>query len=140
VGLLFRQMTAMKIPQQYFSRQDEITESFLREMNKHIDDFMAGTVEDMFHLKDITNIMCLHPIHVTNVIKLKTGFHPCYFYEMRILNEAKKLLQDFSLTIGDVATRLTYDNSNFTKFFKQYAGITPSEYRRQLAEGKLLNL
>ncbi|SFD59698.1 AraC-type DNA-binding protein [Chitinophaga sp. CF118] len=115
------------------NRQAEITASFLEEMNKHIDDFMAGRVEEMFHLKDIAGIMCLHPVHISNVIKLHTGFHPCHFYEQRIVEEAKKLLSDNTLTIGDVATRLTYDKSNFTKFFKQYEGMTPTVYRSLLS-------
>ncbi|WP_090102815.1 AraC family transcriptional regulator [Chitinophaga sp. CF118] len=123
----------MKLPQKYMNRQAEITASFLEEMNKHIDDFMAGRVEEMFHLKDIAGIMCLHPVHISNVIKLHTGFHPCHFYEQRIVEEAKKLLSDNTLTIGDVATRLTYDKSNFTKFFKQYEGMTPTVYRSLLS-------
>ena len=123
----------MKIPQKYMNRQAEITASFLREMNKHLDDFMAGRVEEMFHLKDLAAIICLHPVHVSNVIKLYTGFHPCHFYELRILEEAKKLLSDPALSISDVAERLTYDKSNFTKFFKEYAGTTPTAYRKQLA-------
>lgn len=122
----------MNIPQKYITRQAEITESFLREMNKHIDDFMAGRVEEMFHLKDIASIMCLHPVHVSNVIKLHTGLHPCYFYEQRIIKEAKKLLANSDLSITEVAGRLTYDKSNFTKFFKHYEGITPTEYRKSL--------
>jgi AraC-like DNA-binding protein len=123
----------MKIPQKYMNRQAEITASFLQEMNKHLDDFMAGRVEEMFHLKDLAAIICLHPVHVSNVIKLYTGFHPCHFYELRILEEAKKLLSDPALSISDVAERLTYDKSNFTKFFKEYAGTTPTAYRKQLA-------
>ena len=123
-----------KIPLKYLNRQDEITMLFLKEMNKHLDDFMAGRVEEMFHLKDIAGMMFLHPVHVSNVIKINTGHHPCYFYELRIIEEAKKLLADLSLTISAVAGRLTYDKSNFTKFFKQYAGITPTEYRNRLTK------
>lgn len=122
----------MKVPEQYLSRQAEITALFLELMNKHLDDFMAGDVEEMFHLKDIARLMYLHPVHVTNVIKLYTGYHPCHFYELRILEEAKKLLDDPRLTISGVASRLTYDKSNFTKFFKQYAGKTPTAYRQEL--------
>jgi transcriptional regulator GlxA family with amidase domain len=101
-------------------------------MNKHIDDFMAGRVEEMFHLKDLARIMCLHPVHISNVIKLHTGFHPCHFYELRIAQEAKTLLSDFTLSVSDVANRLTYDTSNFTKFFKEYGGMTPTAYRKSL--------
>lgn len=123
----------MKLPQKYINRQAEITESFIRELNRHMDDFMAGRVEEMFHIKDIARIMCLHPVHVSNVVKLYTGKHPCYFYEQRILNEAKGLLANPALTIGEVAFRLTYDTSNFTKFFKELEGMTPSQYRKRLA-------
>ncbi len=123
----------MKIPQKYLSRQAEITESFMQVMNKHMDDFMAGRVAEMFHIKDIASIMCLHPVHISNVIKLYTGFHPCHFYELRILREAKALLSDPALSISNVASRLTYDTSNFTKFFKEFEGITPTEYRKKLS-------
>ncbi len=123
----------MKIPQKYLSRQAEITESFLQVMNKHMDDFMAGRVAEMFHIKDIASIMCLHPVHISNVIKLHTGFHPCHFYELRIMQEAKTLLADPTLSISNVASRLTYDTSNFTKFFKEFEGITPTEYRKKLS-------
>jgi len=123
----------MKIPQKYISRQAEITASFIYELNKHMDDFMAGTVEEMFHIKDIAGIMCLHPVHVSNVIKLHTGLHPCYFYEQRIVKEAKALLANPDLSINDVASRLTYDPSNFTKFFKELENMTPSQYRRNIA-------
>lgn len=122
----------MKVPKKYLNRQAEITELFLQEMNKHIDDFMAGRVEEMFHLKDLARIMCLHPVHISNVIKLHTGFHPCHFYELRIAQEAKTLLSDFTLSVSDVANRLTYDTSNFTKFFKEYGGMTPTAYRKSL--------
>jgi len=123
----------MKIPQKYLSRQAEITESFMQVMNKHMDDFMAGRAAEMFHIKDIASIMCLHPVHISNVIKLYTGFHPCHFYELRILREAKALLSDPALSISNVASRLTYDTSNFTKFFKEFEGITPTEYRKKLS-------
>ncbi|MGY4538092.1 AraC-like DNA-binding protein [Mucilaginibacter sp. UYNi724] len=124
----------MKVPYQYLSRQAEITELFLKVLDEHIDDFMAGRVEEMFHIKDIASIMCLHPVHVSSVIKLHTGLAPCHFYEQRIFKEAKQLLAEHGLSINDIAIRLTYDPSNFTKFFKEFSGITPSAYRKWLLE------
>lgn len=123
----------MEFPKKYLNRQAEITEHFMQVMNAHMDDFMAGRVEQMCELRDIAAVMCLHPVHVTNVIKAHTGHHPCYFYELRILDEAKQLLNDHTLSIADVARRLTYDSSNFTKWFKRYNGNTPKEFRNQLA-------
>ena len=124
---------ATKIPQNYLSRQAEITQLFLLVMNQHMDDFMAGRAQEMVHIRELASRMCLHPVHVSNVIKLHTGFHPCHFYELRIVQEARNLLADSSLAVGEVASRLTYDTSNFTKFFKTYAGLTPTEYRKTLS-------
>jgi AraC-like DNA-binding protein len=123
----------MNIPQKHANRQEEITDLFLQVMNKHLDDLVAGRSEKLISLKEIASEMCLHPVHVTNVVKLHTGHHPCHFYELRILEEAKKLLANSALTITEIAYRLTYDKSNFTKFFKHYQGVTPSEYRRSLS-------
>lgn len=126
-----------KIPVKYLNRQKEITDNFLYQMNKHMDEFMAGSVEEMISLKEIAGMMYLHPVHISNVIKLYTGFHPCHFYELRVLSEAKKLLADHSLTISEVANRLTYDNSNFTKYFKEYTGMTPTAYRKMISDQNL---
>jgi AraC family transcriptional regulator of adaptative response / methylphosphotriester-DNA alkyltransferase methyltransferase len=122
----------MRIPPQYLNRQAEISESFLQVMNQRMDDFMAGRLEEMGHIKDIAGVLCLHPTHVSAIVKAHTGHHPCYFFEQRILREAKTLLADPAATVSSVASRLTYDASNFAKFFKQYEGLTPSDYRRQL--------
>ena len=122
----------MQLPQKYHGRQAEITDFFIRAMNQRMDDFMAGRVEEMGHIRDIAGVMCLHPTHVSTIVKAHTGHHPCYFFEQRILREAKTLLADPAASVSSVAGRLTYEASNFAKFFKEYEGITPSEYRRQL--------
>ncbi|RFM31635.1 helix-turn-helix domain-containing protein [Chitinophaga silvisoli] len=124
----------MNIPEKYESRQAEITGLFLEILNRYMDDFIAGRMEEMVSLKQIAAELFLHPIHVTNVIKLHTGYHPCHYYEIRILEEARKLLADPELTITEVAHKLTYDKSQFTKFFRKYQGMTPSAYRSTLAK------
>ncbi|PZR20001.1 MAG: hypothetical protein DI539_12215 [Flavobacterium psychrophilum] len=43
-------------------------------------------------------------------------------------------MSDSHITVTDVASRLTYDKSNFTKFFKHYEGITPTEFRKSIME------
>jgi len=121
-----------QIPDNYISRKEEITAQFMQVLNDHLDDFMAGRAMKMYELKDIAKIMCLHPVHISNVVKLHTGHHACYFYERRILEEAKKLLADPSLSIKNIAHKLDYDVSNFTKFFKRFTGETPSSYRKSL--------
>lgn len=66
-----------KIPE----RKAEILARFKQILESHIDDFMAGRVDKMYELKEIADIICLHPVHLSKVIKLETGHHACYFYE-----------------------------------------------------------
>ena len=101
-------------------------------LNNHLDDFLLGKVEKMFEIKEIAAIVGIHPVHLSKVIKMQTGHHACYFYEQRILEEAKKLLSETALPIGEIARRLDYDVSNFTKFFKRFANTTPSAFRKSL--------
>ena len=122
-----------KIPDVYISRKAEIVARFKQVLESHMNDFMAGRVSKMYELKELADIICLHPVHLSKVIKLETGHHACYFYEQRILLEAKQLLADPVLSIGSIAHTLDYDVSNFTKFFKRFTGITPSSYRKTLA-------
>ncbi|PSL44807.1 AraC-like DNA-binding protein [Chitinophaga niastensis] len=120
------------LPQKYQSRKAEITETFIAAVNKHIDQIVDGSVDHMYHIKDIAGLMFIHPVHLSNTIKLHTGNAPCYFFEKRLMDEAKKMLGNPLMTITDIAARLTFDNSNFTKFFKRFEGVTPSQYRQNL--------
>lgn len=122
-----------KLPELPTSRKAEIVAQFKQILDSHLNDFMAGRVDKMYELKEIADIICLHPVHLSKVIKEETGHHACYFYEQRILLEAKKLLADTTLPIKTIAHKLDYDDSNFTKFFKRFAGLTPSLYRKSIS-------
>ena len=113
-------------------RSEEIFKDYLHLLDRHLEDVLAGDVEEMFELREIASRLFIHPTHLSNVIKDLTGKHPCFFYEHKILDIAKELLQNPDNSINEVARRLTYDPSNFTKWFKTYAGISPSQYRKQL--------
>lgn len=123
---------AKKIPANYLNRKEEIATQFIEIVNKHLDDFLAGRAGKMLELNEIAQIMCLHPGHVSQIVKLQTGHHACHIYEQRILSVAKEMLADPALSISTIAHRLDYDTSNFTKFFKRFTGQTPSIYRKSL--------
>jgi AraC family transcriptional regulator of adaptative response / methylphosphotriester-DNA alkyltransferase methyltransferase len=122
------------LPEGTISRGAEMLAQFKQVLDRHLDDFLAGRTEKMYELQEIAAILCVHPVHLSKVIRLETGHHACYFYEQRILLEAKKLLATTTLPIGAIAHKLDYDVSNFTKFFKRFAGLTPSSYRKSIAQ------
>jgi AraC family transcriptional regulator of adaptative response / methylphosphotriester-DNA alkyltransferase methyltransferase len=46
-----------------------------------------------------------------------------------------------NIPIKQVAFKLTFDASNFTKFFKRFEGVTPKEYKeRVLSEPEFAEL
>lgn len=120
-----------KIPVKILARQHEITAVFIREMEKHLDDIVNGRAEEMLEIRDIAQLMHIHPTHLSNTIKLTTGKAPCFFFEERIMKIAREKLLDPSNSIADIAVLLTFDPSNFTKFFKRFEGVTPSQYRER---------
>jgi len=76
----------------------------------------------------------------TNKNKLKAVFKDTFGVTMgeyclaRRMREAQQLLLEASLTIAQVAERVGYEHqSSFTAAFKQYAGMSPREYRRHRA-------
>ena len=54
---------------------------------------------------------------------------PCEIYEEKLMNIAKELILTTNLSIADIARQLTFDPSNFGKFFKHFAGVTPKQFR-----------
>lgn len=118
--------------QKLLPRPHEITAAFHRELDKHLADIVSGRERRMFEIRDFAAILHIHPTHLTNTIKYATGRTPCDFYENRILEIAKQLLSESNVPINEVAYALTYDPSNFTKFFKRFAGVTPKQFREQV--------
>ncbi|RKS18404.1 AraC-like DNA-binding protein [Flavobacterium endophyticum] len=124
------------IPKKILARQNEITADFLKEIDKHLLDILEGRATEMFEIRDLAAQLFIHPTHLSNTIKLVTGKAPCFFFEEKIMVIAKSMLEENKLSIGQIATLLTFDPSNFTKFFKRFAGLTPKQYREQVLEEK----
>ena len=124
-------MATPKVPQKIAARQHEITDAFMNILDRHLADVVAGRVTEMYEIRDLADQMNIHPTHLSNTIRLTTGQAPCYFFERKIMAIARDLLQDPHRSIADVAANLTYDPSNFTKFFKRFAGVTPKQFREE---------
>ena len=111
------------------SRQREIVKDYLKFLDAHIDSLKQGNEERAFEIADFANMMHMHPVHLSNTIRAVTGQSTCSLYEERLVKISKELLQAGKLSIKQIAIRLTYDPSNFTKFFKHFVGMTPEQFR-----------
>jgi len=125
-------MPTTPIPKKILARQHEIMADFLREVDRHLADIVAGRATEMFEVRDLAERLHIHPTHLSNTFKQATGHSPCFFFEERLMQVSRQLLLDPRRSVADVAANLTYDPSNFTKFFKRFQGCTPKQYREQV--------
>ena len=113
-------------------RQKEIVKQYTAALDKHILELKAGEVEVMYEIRDFASLLHIHPVHLTNTIKEVTGKSACDLFEDRLVVLSKEMIATSSLSIGEIARQLTYDPSNFVKFFKKFTGMTPKKYRDSL--------
>lgn len=113
-------------------RQREITADYMMAVDKHLEDILANRVLDMYEIRDFADDMHIDARHLSNTIKLVTGQAPCYFYEEKIMDIARRQLRETNVSVSEIAIRLTYDPSNFVKFFKRFEGTTPKKYREKM--------
>lgn len=114
------------------SRPEEIHQEFLALIDRHLDDLVHQRATEMLEIEDFAEKLHIHPTHLSNTIKELSGISPCGLYQPKILAVAQQLLSDPALTIRDTALRLSFESSQFTKWFKQLSGITPKTYRTQI--------
>lgn len=110
-------------------RQREIVKQYRHLLDVHLQDLRSGKALRMDTISDFAAAMHIHPRHLSNTIHEVTGTSACDIYEYKILALAQDMLANTDESIADIAIRLDYDPSNFTKFFKKYGGVTPKQYR-----------
>jgi AraC-like DNA-binding protein len=118
------------------SRKKEITKNYIDLLDKHIRELKEGRIERAYEIRDFAALMHLHPVHLSNTIKEVTGQSTCELYEERLVKISKQLLLTTDLSVAQISRQLTYDPSNFTKFFKHFTGTTPKKYRDQHSTGE----
>ncbi|NBL63829.1 helix-turn-helix domain-containing protein [Flavobacterium sp. NST-5] len=111
-------------------RGKEITDIFFKFLDQHINNVVSGKVEEFLEINQIASEISVSHQHLTDTLQKETGHHPCYFYDLKIIEQAKKMLCESNVTVAEIAKRLTYDPSNFSKFFKKFVGQTPSQFKK----------
>ena len=70
------------------------------------------------------------PKHLSKTVKEITGKTAGEFIDEMVITEAKILLDDAAMSVGNVADALHFsDQFFFSKFFKNHTGTNPSEYK-----------
>ena len=74
------------------------------------------------------------PRYFSAIIKEKTGDSALQWIVRMVITEAKQLLEESDLSIKEIADQLNFPTQSFFgKYFKQYVGVSPKEYRNNAA-------
>lgn len=86
------------------------------------EDISASHLASVFHY---------NPDYLTHIFREEYGTTICAYMNSVRMDEAKKLLLDSDIKIGDVAMTVGFrDVKYFMKAFKKSTGVTPSEFRQ----------
>jgi AraC-like DNA-binding protein len=104
------------------TRKEDILISFLKILPTHFKE------ERSVHF--YASQLFITPKHLTKTVKELTHKTCGEWIDDMVIMEAKVLLNDFSLSVGNVAEHLHFsDQFFFSKFFKKHTGLTPTEFR-----------
>ncbi|WP_375446431.1 helix-turn-helix domain-containing protein [uncultured Fibrella sp.] len=110
---------------------DRLVQGFMTLLDERIrQESQVTTYADRLHVS---------PNHLNKVVKSRTGQSPSVWIDERRVLEAKVLLFQSTLTIGQIAAELGFtDQSNFGKLFRKYAGVSPAQFRKMIESDQFL--
>ena len=118
---------------QFYTAKNPIANDVLSEdaQIKQAKDYIHAYLTEKLSLQAIADTVGMSKYHFCRIFKQSTGLSPWQYVIQQRIELAKQLLKNSQLSIGQISDRLGYSNSNqFTNFFRQHTGITPSDFRK----------
>ncbi|UOQ84900.1 helix-turn-helix transcriptional regulator [Gracilibacillus salinarum] len=110
---------------QSYTDQYENTHKF----NQILEWIRVNIYEDI-HVKDVADTFSMNADHLTRVFKKNIGMSTIKYINTIKLNKAKELLCTTNKTIKEISYQLNFkEDKYFMKLFKNYEGMTPSQFR-----------
>jgi DNA-binding response OmpR family regulator/anti-sigma regulatory factor (Ser/Thr protein kinase) len=106
-------------------KEQEFITKLHAEIDKHIS-------EQNFSIDDLAGTLFMSRSSFYRKIKAVLGMSPNDYLRVYRLNKASGLLRESNLQITEIALRLGFeDASYFARCFRQYFGVSPTEYRQK---------
>lgn len=91
--------------------------------------YFENHLTDMPNLETVCRTTGYSCTYIENIFKEKTGRSVMEYYKISKLEKAKELIREGNYTFTEIAAILNYSSVHyFSKIFKRYLGMTPSEY------------
>lgn len=105
-----------------------------RFLSERIKEYLEKNYRQDFSVAELSAVFMYSPAHLSRIFHRETGYSIKQYLTRIRMEAACHLLEDYSLKISEVGEMTGYPKVHaFLKQFKNYTGITPSEYRENLS-------
>ncbi len=99
--------------------------------------YIIKHINEDISLSRLAEKLHFSPSHLSNLFKQVTGQNYIDFVSGIKIERAKYYFTETNLRVQDVACQLGYtDNKYFSKWFRRYVGLTPSEFKQKRREAQ----
>lgn len=106
---------------------------------KQVCNYVLENVDTDITIKNLAEALFMHRSYMSEVFKQQTGWRLGEYITMVKLERAKKLIEDGQLLGYQIAGKLGYkDVEYFSRIFKKYTGMPPSQYKKFLRPNYLI--
>ena len=141
IGRLYADSLALGVAMQLIRRysslknvhvgQGGMAPHHLRKAMALIDQHLGSEEEGRVALRVIAKKVGMSYFHFSRAFKQALGMSPTNYIAERRIEHAKKLMQETSLPISEIALRSGFSSqSHFTTSFRRFSGVTPRSFRR----------
>jgi AraC-like DNA-binding protein len=111
------------------------TTNYKKELYAALDDYLRMNISDTLSLEDIAAALSVSISQLKLISNEAFGMPPIsYFIHLKI-EAAKKLIRESALNFSEISERLGFGTVHyFSNLFKKRTGMTPSEYRKTVAD------
>lgn len=110
--------------------EEKKEKDFLRECNIVIS-YIEEHYKEQITLDDLAKQVFISKGHLSHIFRAQMGEAPIRYLIRKRIDEAKKLLADTNLPVGEVAAEVGYENAvYFSQIFSKETGFSPIQYRR----------
>src|SRR6267378_4189948 len=98
---------------------------------KRVVEFIQEHLAERISLNALAELVDLSLCHFARAFKQSFGAPPHHYHMARRMDRARSLLQRPALSVAAVGLQIGFrETSSFTRAFRKFTGLTPSEYRR----------